>query len=161
MALPLSLPPIASRPLLILVVDDDPIMIAMAEAWLSKDGNIVGSASNGVEAMDALSSHRFDLILLDLEMPVMNGFDVLSELRADARYLDVPVLVVTSRTDTAAIDEAYRRGATSFIVKPLVWELVVRQIRYVFNAERLRRGFDALEGALADRAAPDTGKPDR
>jgi CheY-like chemotaxis protein len=153
MVLPPSLPPIAGRPLRILVVDDDPVLIALAEAWLSKHGNVVGVARDGVEAMDALSTQRFDLILLDLEMPVMDGFDVLSELRADARHLDVPVVVVTSRSDTAAIDEAYRRGATSFVVKPLVWDLVVRHIRYVFNAERLKRGFDALEEALADAAS--------
>ena len=164
MVLPVSpsLPPLAARALRILVVDDDPIMLAMAETWLSNDGNIVGTARDGVEAMDALGDQRFDLVLLDLEMPVMNGFDVLSELRADARYVDVPVIVATSRSDTAAIDEAYRRGATSFVVKPVVWELLVRQIRYVFNAERLKRGFEALEEALADRGAPPApGKDER
>ena len=61
MLLPRSLPPLAARPLQILVVDDDPIMLEMAEAWLSKDGNTVGVARDGVEAMDALTAHRFDL----------------------------------------------------------------------------------------------------
>ena len=57
----------------------------------------------------------------------MDGFEALSMLRADGRHMTTPVMVITGRSDTFAIDEAYKRGATSFVVKPVVWPLLIRQ----------------------------------
>jgi CheY-like chemotaxis protein len=141
--------PLADRPLKILLADDDPIHCAVAEQWLTEGGAELCVASDGREALTFTDAQSFDLIILDLEMPQMDGFDVLSELRADARYRKVPIVVITGRRDTFAIDKAYDRGATSFVVKPVVWPLLIRQLRYVVNAERMSRGLSALSSALA------------
>lgn len=140
---------LADRPLKILVADDDPILLASAQEHLGSSGDALFLARDGHEALDLALAHTFDLILLDLDMPRVDGFGVLSELRADLRYVKTPIVVVTGRNDTPAIDSAYDRGATSFVVKPLIWPLLIRQLRYVFNAERMSRGLSALHDAMA------------
>ena len=73
---------------------------------------------------------------LDLEMPRLDGFEVLERLRADPVTRELPVIVVTGREDVAAIDRAFEAGATSFLVKPINWRLLSYQIRYVMRAGR-------------------------
>ncbi|OYX32697.1 MAG: hypothetical protein B7Y99_08150 [Caulobacterales bacterium 32-69-10] len=118
-------------PVRILFVDDDPIMREFAIVHLSTDTAQVTVGADGVEAIKAVAAAEFDVILLDLEMPNMDGFEVLSRLRADARTRRTPVVVVTGREDVAAVDRAFQAGATSFLVKPINWRLLSYQIRYV------------------------------
>ncbi|HVN02518.1 MAG TPA: response regulator [Caulobacteraceae bacterium] len=115
----------------ILFVDDDPILREFAVVNLATEHAHVDTAGNGVEAMAQIELQAPDLMLLDLEMPTMDGFEVLRRLRADARWRDLPVIVVTGREDVDAVDKAYGAGATSFVVKPLNWRLLSHQLRYV------------------------------
>jgi PleD family two-component response regulator len=69
-------------------------------------------------------------------MPIMDGFAVLSHLRADPRTEHLDVIVQTGREDVAAIDQAFHLGATSFVTKPLNWRLLAYQIRYVLRTSR-------------------------
>ena len=131
----------------ILFVDDDPIVREFAVVHLSTDKAEVVLASDGVDALERIAAHRPDVVLLDLEMPRLDGFEVLARLRADARTLDLPVVVVTGREDVAAIDRAFEAGATSFLVKPINWRLLSYQIRYV-----LRAGQQGPGGASALRS---------
>jgi DNA-binding response OmpR family regulator len=84
-----------------------------------------------VAALEAIEANTPDIVLLDLEMPTLDGFGVLKALRADARWRDLPVIVVTGREDVDAVDRAFGAGATSFVVKPLNWRLLSHQLRYV------------------------------
>lgn len=118
-------------PVRILFVDDDPIMREFAAVHLSTDTAKVVVAGDGVEAVKAIAEADFDVILLDLEMPRMDGFEVLSRLRADERTRRTPVIVVTGREDVTAVDKAFQAGATSFLAKPINWRLLSYQIRYV------------------------------
>ncbi len=118
----------------ILFVDDDPIMREFAMVHLSTDKAQVSLAADGVEALEALAASRADVVLLDLEMPRLDGFEVLARLRADPSTRELPVIVVTGREDVAAIDRAFEAGATSFLVKPINWRLLSYQIRYVMRA---------------------------
>jgi CheY-like chemotaxis protein len=118
-------------PVRILFVDDDPIMREFAVVHLSTDTAAVTVGADGIEAIKAVEAADFDVILLDLEMPNMDGFEVLSRLRADERTRRVPVVVVTGREDVTAVDRAFQAGATSFLVKPINWRLLSYQIRYV------------------------------
>ncbi|HTI67034.1 MAG TPA: response regulator [Caulobacteraceae bacterium] len=115
----------------ILFVDDDPIMREFAVVHLSTDTASVTVGADGVEALKAIAAEDFDVVLLDLEMPLMDGFEVLSRLRADERTSRLPVVVVTGREDVTAIDRAFQAGATSFLAKPINWRLLSYQIRYV------------------------------
>ena len=86
------------------------------------------------EALERITANKPDIVLLDLEMPRLDGFDVLTRLRAEPLTQDLPVIVVTGREDVSAIDRAFEAGATSFLVKPINWRLLSYQIRYVLRA---------------------------
>ena len=124
------------EPATILFVDDDPILREFADVHLSSDMAKLVMAPDGVAALELLQTQRVDLALVDLEMPRMDGFDLLAHLRADPRWQDLPVIVETGREDTAAIDRAFHLGATSFVVKPLNWRLLSYQLKFVLRAAR-------------------------
>ena len=115
----------------ILFVDDDPILREFAVVNLASEHAVVDTAKDGVAALAAIEANTPDLVLLDLEMPTLDGFGVLKALRADPRWRDLPVIVVTGREDVEAVDRAFGAGATSFVVKPLNWRLLSHQLRYV------------------------------
>ena len=120
----------------ILFVDDDPIVREFAVVHLSTDKAQVSLAADGIEALERIAAAEPDIVLLDLEMPRLDGFEVLARLRASPVTRDLPVIVVTGREDVAAIDRAFQAGATSFLVKPINWRLLSYQIRYVMRAGR-------------------------
>jgi CheY-like chemotaxis protein len=120
----------------ILIVDDDPILREFAQVNLATPETILEAVGDGETALRRLGEAEFDLILLDIEMPGMDGFEVLSRLRADPRTQHLAVIVQTGREDVEAIDRCFRLGATSFVMKPLNWRLLSYQIRYVLRAER-------------------------
>ena len=124
----------------ILFVDDDPIMREFAVVHLSTDRAEVKLARDGEEALEQVAAERPEVVLLDLEMPRLDGFGVLARLRADPLTRELPVIVVTGREDVAASDRAFEAGATSFLVKPINWRLLSYQIRYVLRAGRPERG---------------------
>ncbi len=137
----------------ILFADDDPILQEFALVHLSTKSAKVKTAADGIEAMQLLEEAEFDLVLLDLEMPNMDGFDVLAKLRADDRFKRLPVIIVTGREDVSAIDKAFLAGATSFVVKPINWRLLSYQIRYVHRAAQTENSLEhARARARADAA---------
>ena len=121
----------------ILVVDDDPIHCEFARVYLSTPTASVETAQNGAEAMQMLRAGRFDLVVVDLEMPVMNGFQVIRAIRDDPTLRHLPVVIVTGLEDMDSIDHAYDEGATSFVTKPVNWRLLSYQLRYVLRAQKL------------------------
>ena len=120
----------------ILYVDDDPILREFAQVHLTTETASVAVAEDGLAALAKLDEARPDVVLLDLEMPRMDGFEVLRRLRAEAAYERLPVIVATGREDVAAVDRAFEDGATSFVVKPINWRLLSYQIRYVHRAHQ-------------------------
>jgi CheY-like chemotaxis protein len=127
---------VLDEPMEILFADDDPILREFAQVQLASDMAAIHLAEHGQAALDHLAAHPVSLIVLDLEMPVMDGFDVLAHLRANPATADIPVIVCTGREDVAAIDRAFQAGATSFVVKPINWRLLSHQIRYVLRANQ-------------------------
>ena len=122
---------VLSETMRILFVDDDPILREFAVVNLATEHASVETAPDGAEALSAIAAHAPDMVLLDLEMPTMDGFEVLKALRASPTHRDLPVIVVTGREDVDAVDRAFAAGATSFVVKPLNWRLLSHQLRYV------------------------------
>lgn len=127
---------VLDEPTTILFVDDDPILREFADVHLSTDMAKLVTAADGLDALEQLAVQNFDIVLADLEMPRMDGFGLLERIRAEPRLRDLPVIVETGREDVAAIDRAFRLGATSFVVKPLNWRLLSYQIRFVLRAAR-------------------------
>ncbi|MGA0604289.1 response regulator [Caulobacter sp. KR2-114] len=118
----------------IIFVDDDPILREFAVVNLTTEHATVATAADGEEALRVIEAFQPDIMLLDLEMPTLDGFEVLERLRASETWRRLPVIVVTGREDVGAVDRAFQAGATSFVVKPLNWRLLSYQIRYVQRA---------------------------
>jgi signal transduction histidine kinase len=130
---------VLDEPLHLLFVDDDPILCEFAQVHLASEKGRVSVAADGEQALTHIREQGCDLVLLDLEMPRLDGFGVLEALRADPATSRLPVIVITGREDVVAIDRAFAKGASSFIVKPINWRLLNYQIRFVNRAHRAER----------------------
>jgi CheY-like chemotaxis protein len=98
----------------VLIVDDDPAIVEVMTMILAAEGYPVLAATNGQEALDAITTHRPALVLLDLNMPVMSGWELIEQLRTSA--IDVPVVVVTA--GQLAREEATRLNVAGHLSKP-------------------------------------------
>ena len=81
----------------ILVVDDDPTIIKLLDSILASQGFVVLAARDGLDAMVQVKDHKPDLIVLDIMMPEINGYDVCRNLKFDSPYKDIPIILLTSR----------------------------------------------------------------
>ena len=129
----------AARPATVLVADDDPTSRVLVGAALDGHVRSVVDAENGLEAVQAMERQSFDIAILDLDMPVMDGFGVIerARLRPETRHL--PIIVVTGRDDVVAIERAFALGATSFLCKPINWNIFRHQVGYVLQVARVER----------------------
>jgi len=100
----------------ILVIDDDRDMIKILRARLEKDGYDVVVASNGVEGMEEIKKQKPDLILLDLGLPIMDGYTMLKELKRSDLYKDIPIIVLSGRKKVKELIEL--EGVVDFLAKP-------------------------------------------
>ena len=98
----------------VLVVDDDQLPRKIARESRERSGFFVHEAKDGPDALAILDRHIPDIILLDVDMPTMNGYDICSRVRAMPTSTDIPILIVKSRDDEASIERAYQVGATVF-----------------------------------------------
>ena len=118
---PGSSPPAAmplSRPLRILVVDDDPGIRALCAAVLTADGFQVTEAENGREGFAHALSLAPDLVLLDVSMPILDGFGLAVALRQDERTRDLPIVFISGEAEPEIESRAYEVGALAFFAKP-------------------------------------------
>ncbi len=118
----------------VLVVDDDPMTRMLAQKSLGNAGFTVSEAEDGVQALALFPEVQPDIVLLDVEMPNLDGFSTCAELRKLPAGKNVPVLMVTGLEDESSIDRAYDTGATDFATKPINWSLLGRRIRYMLRA---------------------------
>jgi len=102
----------------ILIVDDAPENLEFVELVLSEDSYHFTTAANGQEALDKIENKHFDLILLDVMMPVLDGFEVCRILKANPEYQDIPIIFLTARLDVDSITHAFKLGAVDYITKP-------------------------------------------
>ncbi len=140
----------------ILVVDDDATARLLMRAALRKAGFEVAVAAGGVDALAQFGSARFDLVMLDVDMPEMSGHAVCTALRARGDAL-LPIVMVTGMDDVASVEQAYDCGATDFIAKPINWALIGHRVRYWLRT--YQAGLD-LRAAQARHAAVLAAIPD-
>jgi CheY-like chemotaxis protein len=113
----------------VLVTDDDEDLRMLCQLYLEMGGFGVTEASNGDEALRAARSSPPDLILLDLMMPVKDGWECLTELKADPALRHIPVFVITGKGQQQDQDRAFALGAEAFIPKPFQGPALVARIR--------------------------------
>ncbi len=118
----------------VLVVDDQASNLVGLSRILAFLGFEPTTATNGVEALAALRTHGADLVLLDISMPVMGGFETLSTIRADPKLNALPVLMVSGTDDETQIDRCRELGASGFLLKPFTFDELERKLRALDEA---------------------------
>jgi len=136
----------ANRIHTVLIVDDDAIVRLIATEVLSDAGYRVVEAADAESGLALFDRNGADLVLLDVIMPGMNGFEACALLRAHAAGVNVPIIVMTGLDDRSSIASAYDSGATDFITKPIVWNLLPYRVRYALRAS------EAFQETLRSRA---------
>ena len=122
---------------LLLVVDDDVVIRSMLMKALQKQGFNVIEAQNGAEGLELFRIHRPDMVLLDVLMPVMNGFEACQVIRELDPEHTVPVIMLTGLDDVVSVDKAFDAGATDFITKPINWSLFSQRVRYALRSREM------------------------
>ncbi len=120
----------------ILIVDDSPTIRRMVRAsltGLTRDLEIIEAAS-GLEAIERLALGAVELMVLDLNMPDMHGLEVLGFVRSHQKYARVPVIVLTTRGDDASRSAAMQAGATAFLTKPFIPQVLADRASEILNA---------------------------
>jgi DNA-binding response OmpR family regulator len=121
-----------SEPLRILVADDDPQMRRLIKSVLQREGFEVVEAVDGLDALEAVERSRVDLVILDLEMPRLDGLGVLEELRAQMRTASLPVIVLTAQHGESE-EKALDLGAQDYLTKPVQTRSLVARVRAVLK----------------------------
>ena len=146
----------------ILIVDDDPIVRALMRATLEVDGYEVIEAENGEEGCELYEATKPRLIVADVVMPGMDGFELCRELRRRPESAYVPILMATGLDDVPSITKAYDAGATDFVSKPLNWVVLGHRVRYMLRAssafEELRQNQERLVAARDEAEAANRAK---
>ena len=147
----------APKPIRIALVDDHPLLRQGIAALISDqpDLQLVGQASNGLEAIEQFRLHRPDVMLMDLQMPGMNGIDAMSAIRAE--FPDARFVVLTTYTGDVQIVRALKAGARAYLLKSLLHRELLDTIRAVHAGQK--RIPPEIAAELADHAADDALTP--
>jgi DNA-binding response OmpR family regulator len=137
---------VLSEDLTILCVDDDPIQREFCTVYLSTPTVDVVTVDSAEAALAVIETRTFDAALFDVDMPGMNGIELVGHLRGDPRFDNLPIMVVTGREDMVSIDQAYGAGATAFMCKPVNWRLLSHQIRFMIRAHKAIRRMGERDG---------------
>ncbi|MEO5363237.1 MAG: EAL domain-containing protein [Magnetococcus sp. DMHC-8] len=115
------------------VVDDDAVTRLMLSRFLERCGYRVVGLTNGAEAVAAFDKQLPDIVLMDANMPVMNGFEACVALKSRPEARHVPVLMITGLNDDESVDRAYTAGAADFITKPVHWAILRNRVGYLLR----------------------------
>jgi DNA-binding response OmpR family regulator len=129
----------------ILIVDDIPSNIKLIISILDEHGYSVSYAQSGSSALEQCSRAQYDLILLDIMMPAMDGFEVCSEIRKKNNYAHVPIIFLTARTDQESILKGFEMGAVDYVTKPFSEKELLVRIETHLDLKKTR---EALEQEL-------------
>jgi signal transduction histidine kinase len=129
---------VRSRPL-ILIVDDEEMHRLAARAYLETAGFSVLESTCGEDCVRQAHTARPELIVLDVMMPGIDGFEVCRRIRSDSDLAHIPVLMVTGLGDEGSIERAFEVGATDFLVKPIKWSLLVYRVRFMLRHSLIER----------------------
>ena len=139
----------------VLVVDDNEVNRDVLSRRLARDGYAVTLAADGAEALSLLARDCFDLVLLDIMMPVMNGYEALERIRTDVRYSDLPVLMISSVDEIESVVRCIEMGAEDYLPKPFDPVLLRARVKACVERKRLREARQEQQKAEQERLRRD------
>jgi len=148
----------ASAPATILIADDNRVNQLLLARSLEQQGHTIVFADHGREALELLRSQHFDLILLDVLMPEIDGYQVLAELKDDPHLRDVPVVVTSALDELDSVVKCIEMGAEDYLAKPINPVLLEARITASLEKKRLRDQQRELISKFATREVAD-GSP--
>ncbi|MFD1470167.1 response regulator transcription factor [Hymenobacter caeli] len=113
----------------ILIVDDEPNIVMSLEFLMRKNGYLVGIARNGTEALAAIAATPFDLVLLDVMMPDVDGYQVCQQLRQDPARAQTKVIFLSAKSRDADVRKGYEVGADLYVAKPFSTRQLMEKVR--------------------------------
>lgn len=112
----------------VLIVDDIPVNIILLKTMLTRTNVKILTATNGQEALDIVRELKPNVVLLDIQMPVLNGLEVLKEIKADPQLKDTAVIMVSAYTSAEDIEQSMNLGASGFIKKPVIMDILLSTV---------------------------------
>lgn len=134
----------------VLVVDDNEQNLELLQAYLETLGCRVLTARNGLEALQSVAQQKPDLILLDIMMPKMSGFEVCRKLKGDEKTRDIPVIMVTALNELGDIERGVESGTDDFLSKPVNKLELLTRVRSLLRVRHLRNELDRTLAYLND-----------
>lgn len=141
--------PAASAPSRVLIVDDNQQNCELIEAYLSAEPFEIGMAFDGQEALDKVPLFKPDLILLDIMMPRMSGYEVCKHLKQNPATRDIPILMVTALNEMGDIEKAVNAGCDDFLTKPVNRLELTTRVRSLLRVRNLTNERDRLLAYLS------------
>lgn len=155
-----------ATPARILVVDDNEMNRDMLSRRLERQGYEVSIAENGLRALELMQENPFDLVLLDIMMPRMTGYEVLEHVKADDALRDIPIIMISAVDDLDSVVRCIEMGAEDYLFKPFNPVLLKARIgasldkkraRDLASGEGLRQSIDSLQGGIQTLMNGDAG----
>lgn len=140
---------LTSRKPIVLIAEDDMMSRILMRKALEQAGFTIIEAEDGTKAVELFRDHGADIVLLDVMMPGLDGFDACAAIRTLSGGRQVPVLIVTGLDDIDSITKAYDVGATDFLTKPLNWLVLSHRVRYILRASKAFNDLHRSEARLA------------
>lgn len=125
----------------ILAVDDEPNIVRLIQVNLERQGYQVETANNGAQALAKIKASRPDLVVSDVMMPEMDGFELLANIRRDPTLMDLPVIMLTAKAQDRDVMTGYQTGADMYLTKPFNPHELVQFV------QRILAGADAADNA--------------
>jgi two-component system chemotaxis response regulator CheY len=113
----------------ILVIDDSPTIRKLLTFVLKKEGYVISEAEDGIDAMEQLSHIQVDIILVDLNMPNMDGIEFAKTLRSNYYYMDTPIIMLTTTKDDDLKRQAFEAGVNLFLNKPIQPNILLYKVK--------------------------------
>ena len=126
----------------IMVVDDDPDTVTILARYLQREGFATLEALSGPQCLKLVAEHHVDVILLDLMMPEMDGFEVIRALKSNPATAEIPIIMITARDDIESRAEGMRVGVSDFLAKPVFRKQLANRIKAQLDTIATARSID-------------------
>lgn len=132
----------------VLVVDDNEQNLELLQAYLDELGGDVRTARDGIEAIESVGKSPPDIVLLDIMMPRMSGYQVCEKLKKNPATRDIPIIMVTALNEVGDVERAVDSGADDFLTKPVNKLELLTRVRSLLRVRQLKRELDAAVGQV-------------